>query len=247
MSNKICLICGNRSDRSLCDDCWGMTDIEKLCLELSVYNPNKCQNALWNDIAAGLDSPYDLCNIVYELTEDMPSPRKEYLQMMRMSRCGKAVQKAFRDKFFILYESVANAVGLTETELLTIKGLAFNAFVGEYSYDEAESVCDSIRGISALPLNTAIALADYYIKTRRYSLADNILNTAVQNHGENEELMKLIKDCDSRRNGKKEYMPSPKNAQEIYKKFMEKIGIEIAAPRKKSSVPVPIPAALSPP
>ena len=55
-------------------------------------------------------------------------------------------------------------------------------------------------------------------------------------------MMKLIKDCDSRRNGKKEYMPSPKNAQEIYKKFMEKIGIEIAAPLKKSSVPVPIPA-----
>ena len=219
-----------------------MTNIEKLCLNLAVYNPNKCTNNLWNDIAAGFSSPYELCDIVFELTEDMPSPRKEYLQIMRMSRCGKAVPKVFREKFYILYEAVANSAGLTETELLTVKGAALSAYVSAYRYDEAEAVSESMDVSCVLPLNTSLALADFYVKTRRYALADDVLNKAVREYGENDELTKLINDRAGRGNGKKEYMPSPKDARESYKAFMEKLGINIGLPVKRSLVPVPIPA-----
>ena len=76
-----CLICGTECNKLICPDCRENTDTERLCLEISQYNPDSGENEIWNSIAAELQNKRNFRFVSFALADDIPSPRKEYIRM----------------------------------------------------------------------------------------------------------------------------------------------------------------------
>ena len=75
-----CLICGIESDSYLCYNCICTCDIEKLCIEISVYKLESMENELWEHIAAGMkENGVSFKDTVFEIAKNIPSPHKENL------------------------------------------------------------------------------------------------------------------------------------------------------------------------
>ena len=72
----ICVKCGKDIDSCLCESCRQGTDIEKLCLDIISYRPGAGENELWERIIAGMYSPYNFRNIVFALSDELPTPQK---------------------------------------------------------------------------------------------------------------------------------------------------------------------------
>lgn len=238
-----CLKCGIENKNYICDSCKQYCDIEGLCNEIISYNIKSGNNEIWNSIINGLDNPYKFKSIVVTLSKDLTTPRKEYIEICYLSGNSAHVPKDNRERLLELYLNIINSNELKQDEKNKIRGWAMAAYVAEYRYADAERIAYELSQYDQLPYQTCHVLGDFYIKTRRYDIADKTLNDGLCLYKDSSEMCLeisgLLEDSQKRRNGeKKEYMPKDKQAKLKYIDFLTSIGIEVKLP---SSVPEPIP------
>ena len=112
----ICIKCGKEASSCLCDSCRTGTDLEQLCRQVIGFRPGTGENPLWEEICSGMNSPYNFSNLVFALSDELPTPRKEYLRVMAIAGSSSNVPKASRPWFYEIYDAITGADGLTEAE-----------------------------------------------------------------------------------------------------------------------------------
>lgn len=252
-----CIVCGEPAESCICEKCKDTTDIEKLVFEVIKYRPGSEENKLWDDIAYEMEYPSHFKNIVFSITADMESPRKEYMRLMCIAGESANVNKFSRTWLYEIYDLLKDSDKLSVSEHNRVDGIVLGAYFMDYRYAEADELAGSLMEQDNLPRQAYYNLADFYSKTRRYDLADDVINTYKRlyrsQNGSDYELSKLTEQNEKYRsaeeNGKKEYMPNPKenkdDIRKIYLDFLESIGIEAEIPQtsgsKKSRYPAAIP------
>lgn len=244
----VCLKCGKENSKYICNNCKQNCNIEQLCNEIISYNINSGGNKIWNDIIATLESPYDFKKIVFALSEELATPRREYTQICCLAGNRSYVPKANREWLLDIYSKIIVSDGLTLDEKNRIRGLVISAYIADYRYYEAEEMVCELTQYDNLPSQVYYTLGDFYIKTRRYDMAEKVLNDGLLLYENIPEvklkMSELLEDSKKRRNGcksgKKEYMPSSKTAKSKYIEFLTSIDIPVVLP---DSVPKPIPKA----
>lgn len=252
----ICINCGREGETCLCDTCKQTVDIEKLCNKIMEYKPGMGESELWDQMVSELYGTYNFKNIIFALTDELPSPRKEYHRILCMAGEAAYIPKNSRKWLCETYEICKRNPGLSEMELNRIRGLVMDALYKDYRFAQAEEMATEIMQSDELPKQVYLTLAEFYTKTRRYDEADEILSDAGKIFAGEESMQvslgKLAADNGKQRekadSGKAEYMPNPKeNRDEIrneYIEFLASIGIEaeiVAAESQKQKVPKPIP------
>ena len=151
---NVCINCGKGAPQCLCGDCKGVVDIETLCREVLAYNP-ETGNELWDRIAAGYENPYQFRDKALELADMLPSPRREYFKILRMSCAYGSISARDKDAFEAAYDiCIKNSGGLSRLELNEIKGLKLRLLYGNYDYMSAEKIANVLIAESDISLNT---------------------------------------------------------------------------------------------
>ena len=238
----ICINCGSEAENCLCAKCKDTVNIEELCEQLTEYRPGLGENALWDSISANLSSPYNFRNIIFAVTDSIPSPRKEYRRILGMVGDSTAIAKNSRPWLYEAYDVCKKVGGLSEYELNRIKGLVLDALYKDYMFAEADELATDIMESDNLPKQVYFTVADFYTKTRRYDEADEILSEANKLFGNDQAavagIKKLADDNNKQRekaeSGKQEYMPNPKEDKDVIRKkyvdFLATLGIEAEVP-----------------
>lgn len=249
----ICINCGKESEGCLCNTCKQDVDIEKLCHSIMLYNPEVGSNKLWNSIASELYSMDDFRNIIFALSDELPSPRKEYIRILWLLDNSVSVPKNSRAWLYEIYEKCEEVEGLSKLELNQVQGLVMDAMYKDYLYAEAEEMAATIMQAEEMYKCNYLILADFYSKTRRYDEADRILAEAESKFASDEDMSVRIqtlliansKQREKAGAGKQEYMPNPKeNKEEVRKKyveFLDSLGIEAEVPVVRAKAPKAIP------
>lgn len=249
----ICVKCGKDTKSCLCESCRQETDIEKLCFNIISFRPGTGENELWEQICAGMYSPYNFRNIVFALSYELSTPRKEYLQVLALAGESSNVPKASRPWFYETYKGIRDAEELTETERNRLHGIAVGAYYMDYEYNEADEVASLLCASDDIPWQACYNLAEFFTITRRYDSADEVIEEALtrfsgepfivqtmQNRAEKNAAQRKKADA-----GKQEYMPNPKEnrdeARQKYIDFLASIGIEatVPAPTQKARNVIP--------
>lgn len=252
----ICINCGQEGEFCLCEMCKQNVDIEQLCDRITEYQPGSGKNALWEQVASGLYGAYNFKNIIFALTDELSSPRKEYRRILCLVGEYAYIAKSSRSWLYKVYEICKETSGLSEMELNRVKGLVMDALYKDYRFMQAEEMAAEIMQSEELPKQVYLTLAEFYTKTRRYDEADEILSDAEKIFAGEESMQmsiqKLSEDNAKQRekadSGKPEYMPNPReNREEVrksYVEFLASIGIEAEIPEagtKSRMIPKPIP------
>lgn len=252
----ICINCGQEGESCLCNTCKQTVDIEKLCDKIMKYKPGTGENELWDRIASELYGSYNFKNIIFALTDELPTPRKEYCRILCMAGESAYIAKNSRNWLCETYEICKNTHGLSEMELNRVKGLVMDALYKDYLFARAEEMAAEIMQSEELPKQAYLTLAEFYTKTRRYDEADEILSDAGKIFAGEESMQVSIRNLaednakqrEKADSGKQEYMPNPKeNRDEVrknYVEFLASIGIEAEIPvagTKTRKAPKPIP------
>lgn len=248
-----CLVCGKTSEKWICKECASKADIDALCNEVIAYIPrradNRKANAIWEELATSLEDTERFSKYAYELADELPSPRKEYQKIHSIVEEYPCVAKANREKLLEIYGSM-DVEALSEWEKNRVKGLILEIYLSSYQYEKAEEIAAELAELADLPWQAYYVTADFYDKTRRYDVAEQIVRNASVQYKDDEralhELNKVIVSCGKHRlaseNGKNEFMPSPREDKEKavsnYINFMCSLGIDIQKPTK---APTPIP------
>lgn len=222
------------------------------------------ENQFWDTVAAEMTYPSYFKNLVFSVSADLPTPRKEYMRLLSIAAGSANVPKASRPWLYEIYEVFKASEGLTLDEKNRVRGLILGALYMDYRYEEADALAGKLLEQTSLPKQAFYNLADFFLKTRRYDEASDAIETARKLYSDDSsavfELNKLAdqneKYRDAETNGKKEYMPNPKEDKDAVRKayvdFLASIGIEAEAPAssiggytskdgRKSKYPIPIP------
>lgn len=238
----ICIKCGKETNSCLCESCRKETDIEKICLDIISFRPGTGENDLWERISAGMHNPCNFRNIVFALSDDLPTPRKEYLRVLALAGETSNVPKASRPWFYETYENIREAEGLTETERKQLHGIAVGAYYMDYEYSAADEVASALCASDDIPWQACYNLAEFYTITRRYDAADEVIEDSLTRFAGNPFIVQAMqnradKNAAQRKkadSGKQEYMPNPKEnrdeARQKYIDFLASIGIEASMP-----------------
>ncbi len=248
-----CIICGKNTDACICNICKPKTDFEKLCSEVASYQPGSGKNILWDEIAKELSRPYHFKNLVFALSSDLDTPRKEYWQVMSISGSSPNVPKPSRPWFYDMYHAIVQNPGLLQEERNRLHGIALGAYYMDYAYQEADEIAAELYASNEIPWQGYYNLADFYTITRRYELADEVIADCLQRYSDDASVVKTM-NSQSEKNakqrekaiaGKQEYLPNPKeNRDEARKKyidFLSSIGIDATVPapanRARKAIP----------
>ena len=246
----VCIKCEKKSNMCLCDVCRQGTDIEALCDEIINFKPGLGENTLWDQIASEMTYPSYFKNLVFSVSADLPTPRKEYKRLLCVAAGSANVPKASRPWLYEIYETFKQTEGLSLEEKNRVRGLVLGALYMDYRYEEADMLAGKLLEQPMLPKQAFYNLADFLLKTRRYDEASDAIEAARRLYADDSsaisELNKLSsqneKYRDAETNGKKEYMPNPKEdkeaAQKAYVDFLASIGIDAEMP---GCTPIPIP------
>ena len=251
----VCLNCGKETDYCLCEDCRGAIDIEALCQKIIEYRSGSGENPLWDQIASEMAYMSDFRNAVFALADELPTPRKEYWQILSFAGENANVQKYNRPWLYETYGRIKDLDGLSRQELNRIKGMVLGALFMDYRYEDADLLAGELLEEDALPRQAYYNLADFYSKTRRYDEADDAMDAAARLYGMEQTGILFGKLAESNRKyrekeaqGKQQYMPNPKEnkdeARKTYINYLASIGIEAeisVASTPKSSIPKAIP------
>ena len=260
----VCLNCGKEIEGCLCEECKQTVDIEDLCGRIRVYTPgiidNPNENPIWEKVASEMDQPYNFRNMAFSLADYLPSPRKEYQQILSIAGTSCRVPRASKPWFYEIYEQIIEMDGLEKEEKLRIKGLMLEALYQDYRYPEADGLASELLERSPLPWQAIYVIAEFFSQTRRYDEADDAISVGNKlnagNDGVLRQFAELSEKNEKRRTaadtGKKEYLPNPKEnkaeAIEKYTEFMATLGIDVTASStsfssggKTSRYPTPIP------
>lgn len=228
----ICINCGNEAESCLCTKCKETVNIEELCERIAAYRPGLGENALWDSISANLSSPYNFKNIIFAVTDSIPSPRKEYRRILSMAGDKNYIKKNSRSWLYEKYDVCKNMEGLSEYELNRIKGIVLDALYKDYMFAEADELMTDILKSDNLPKQVYFTVADYYTKTRRYDEADEILSEAKKLFGGEQDAVARINELTENNNKHrvKPYIPNSKENKAKYVDFLTTLGIKAEVP-----------------
>lgn len=244
----ICISCGHASEKYLCDKCIEIINIDDLCSDIMNYKHGFGRNVLWDGMPPELFNYNNRENVLFKITADMDSPKREYLRILYTSGGMNNVAKANRQWLYEAYEVCRENAGLSEWELNRVKGLVIDALYKDYFFAEADELANEVLGSEELPKQAYMTLADFYIKTRRYGQADKVITKAEKLFAEDEHALKELHKLTEYNNnqmakadsGKRVYMPAPKEhkeeIQQRYIDFLTSVGInaEISAENGKT-------------
>ena len=250
-----CIKCGKEASSCLCDNCRPGTDLEKLCKQIITFRPGIGENPLWEEICSGMNNPYNFSSLVFALSDELPTPRKEYLRVMAIAGTSSNVPKASRPWFYETYDVIRESDSLTEEEKNRLSGIAVGARYMDYDYEAAERIASVLCASQNIPWQASYNLAEFYTTTRRYDAADDVIEEALSRFANDEFVVQTMqnlaeknaKQHEKANAGKQEYLPNPKeNREEVRKKyidFLASIGIEVTAPApsagRKSKAAIP--------
>mgnify|MGYP004518341987 CR=1 FL=1 len=238
----ICIKCGKEANTCLCDNCKHTIDLERLCNDIIAYRPGIGENPLWDSISSGLNSPHNFSYIVFALSEELPTPRKEYFRVLSIVGSSLKVPKVSREWFYEMFEAIKDSEELTKVEKNRLAGIAVGAYYMDYEYEKAEKIASLLRVSADIPWQASYNLAEFYTTTRRYDAADEVIEDTLVRFATDEFVVQMMnnradKNAKQRvkaETGKQEYLPNPKeNRDEVrkkYIKFLASIGIEATAP-----------------
>lgn len=238
----ICIKCGKEAKTCLCDDCKHTTDLEQLCNDIIAYRPGTGENLLWDNISGGLNSPYSFSYIVFALSDELPTPRKEYLRVLSITGSSSNIPKAGRGWFYEIFEAIKDSEGLTEVERNRLAGIAVGAYYMDYEYEKADEIASLLCVSENIPWQASYNLAEFYTTTRRYDSADEVIEEALARFATDDfvvQTMNNLADKNAKQRakaeaGKQEYLPNPKeNRDEVRKKYIDFLasrGIEAMVP-----------------
>lgn len=248
-----CVVCGGKTNKYICDACKDKTDIETLCDEIIAYRPgvenNPKVNQLWEEIAKKIAPDMRFSEIAFELADNLESPRREYQKIHSFAHEYEGVNKAYRERLYNIYKSM-DVGALPEYEAYRVKGLVMEALLADYRYEEADEMASELIEMVDLPWQVYSLLADFYNKTRRYDISEQILDNAFSRFKGDpmieRRLNTRLSKCNDYRKaaetGKKEYIPNPKEGKDeaiaAYCDFMSSLGIDVNKPEKN---PTPLP------
>lgn len=243
-----CILCGKENAGPLCPECRMRSDLEDRCFDILSYDSFMGENDHWNSICGSLSDPRNFKNIVFAISDGLPEDRKQYIRLLCIAGNYEYVPAASRPWLYDCSKFLLDSPNLKEEEKFRIKGLLLSAFCADYDYDAAEEAALALMQADQLPVWCYYSLADYYTKTRRYSVADEVLQRAMQIEAGHEvcinKLLKLETANKEKENapmnGKKEYLPNPVDAKKKYIAFLKKQGIEMEYFKMEKIEPIPI-------
>ena len=237
-----CIKCGKETFSCLCDSCRSETNLEELCQQVIAYRPGTSVNSLWEEICSGMNSPYNFSSLVFALSDELPTPRKEYLRVMAIAGSSSNVPKASRQWFYEIYDAIKDADALTDQEKNRLAGIAVGARYMDYDYEAADEIASALCVSENIPWQASYNLAEFFTTTRRYDSADEVIEEALSRYADDAFIVQTMqnraeKNAKQREKadaGKQEYLPNPKeNRDEVRKKyidFLASIGIEATVP-----------------
>ena len=238
-----CLICGIDNNTCLCESCRAFTDIEKLCMDVIGYVPGSGVNPMWEGICEALDKPYRFRYIAFALSADLPTPRKEYIRVLSLTGTNADIPKSSRPWLYEVYASVRNDPMLSLWEKHRLDGIALGAYYMDYEYEAAERIAQELSAAQDVPYLAVYNIIEFYITTRRYDIAEQIITKAMSEFSYDERIVGRLKGFEGKNNqmrlkvlsGKQEYLPSPnENRDETRQKyidFLASVGIEATIPK----------------
>ncbi len=175
---------------------------------------------------------------IEEVTSLMESPQKEFYRIFCYLQTKFYVPKDKRSYLISNIESILNSSLINETEKEIIRCAAMNAYCNNYDYDNAEEYANTI--LDSNNLEILFELANYYVKTRRYDIADSIYKKLLPT--EQEYIINSYNDFQKIINGtKKQYLPVGYENQVNYAEFLQKINIDFDIRQIRTPQPPKIP------
>ena len=229
-----CVLCENLSKNYICSNCYNNYEFK------DIFNKIKM-----------LDIDKDIFEqIILEITSDLKLDLKIYYQIISNFNKFYSISKDKRDwlieKASICYVSD----DLNNLEKNKIKCSVMEAYYRNYDFEKADLIASELINNDDIDYTILYQLGDFYITTRRYEVANSLLNKALLLCHDDSFKVTINNKLDnglSRANGDiLEYLPTTFENQLQYKDFMEKIGINIRikekAPKKisKEDYPKPI-------
>ena len=249
----ICLKCGKNAGSCLCDSCKIETDLEGLCLDLITYKPGSGGNPVWERLSSQLSNPYNLRNLVFAISDELQTPRKEYLRVMAIAGASSNVPKDSRPWFYEIYGNIIENDALSEAEKNRLHGIALGAYYMDYEYVRADNIAFLLCESEELPWQCYYNLAEFYTMTRRYAVAKEMITEALQRFADDPFITQTMqnraekntKQLEKAEAGKQEYLPNPKGNRDAvrqkYIEFLASIGIDATVPKPGKKAPKPIP------
>lgn len=225
---KKCIKCGSNSEYWLCDDCkTNIYDMESYINEI-INEFNSKSNSI--EFHNNLIEFNTLEQIVFELTESLSETKKTYYRIIGSIGNKNSMPKNKREWLYSVEKECLESKELDEDKKDRIKSLLVDALYKDYKYDKAEQIATELKNKNNLENSILFILADYYIITRRYDIAENLLITITQNAGieEKENTLTKINECTGRKTGEiRQYFPQLQANRIKYIEFMNKLGIEV--------------------
>ena len=176
---------------------------------------------------------------IEDFLKNIKSPLKEFYRISLSTYSGKPI-KTIRPYIYEVYDEIID--GLTKQQQNILKSMYLDASYKDYKYFDAEEKAKELRDADVDSTIINLLLAEYYITTRRYEIADELLAKVSDTEEKRKLLEKNEKQKANRDAGRKEFLPNPKEnkekAQNAYIEFMESIGFKIEMKKPK---PKPIP------
>ena len=227
-----CLICGKEvEDRAVCDVCVPQVT-EELCYKVAQYDYKEPNDELWAKVISELDAPYKFRDISLNLAEYISGERKNFVITQCMNLINGdylGVPKRYRD-FVILHESECeqnNSLTIAEKNL--VKALLLGCHVSNYSWNLIEDIPDKIQTDDVF-LETALILADYYMKICAYEKATAILEEAkgiFLSENDQSRIDFAIADITDRKCGKKKaWRPTKREDIDCFNQYLDKLGVD---------------------
>lgn len=222
-----CLICNKENEKQICKSCVDNDNVKKI-IDRMKLNENIDKEVF--------------SNMVINLTESLDSPLKEYYRIMSDIKKWYCVPKIKREYLIDNANICLESNEISNKEKNIIKALLLDTYYKNHQYEYAETIAVNLKEQDLDDLSL-YNLGNYYIHTRRYDLAIELLNKAMiicQNEDIKVSINNRITECEERINGnskRKQYLPSEQENRIIYNEFMKSIGIEIELPKEKPKAP----------
>lgn len=229
-----CLICGELHVTCLCNKCIDEQNLEELSYKIARYRVGSGENSLWEEIANELIEPRDFSDAFIHVTENLPSPRREYVRMISFSlktSNGIGVSKVNYQWLIENAESCLCSETLSDFEKSRIRGLTLNALYCSYDWQQADKIATYLLDENDLPFETYLSLIEFLTRTRRYDLSADVIQKAKCKYFTDDDRTRLEyyeNENNMRKDGRKKgYEPGPKDAKISYLEFLTSLGINV--------------------
>ena len=235
-----CLVCGKENAGWLCSECAPSSDKEKLCNDFCVYRIGCGRNELWDSLSEIINDDIAF-EIIETLCDNLGDDLKTFYKILYFAKNNCGIKKNAYEFFLENAERVIDSEKLTTFQKNRIRGLLLDVYTNSHDYALAEYMANFLLNELELPRYATFSAAVFYIRTRRYKIAENLIKNFLSNNPNDyycTNFEKQYEDLKKRRDGvSKEYVPTGEN-KEKYFAFLDTLKMTYTKPR---SIPKPIP------